>query len=151
MQITGFQPVPGGGYAPMDGGAISDAIVFAVGQGSSATTYNIFGLELYYPGNTFPAAPRSITLASTTYNNCTDCVLLDLDCDSMGNNCTKSFLAQMGSLNISAQRIVQAGQDGGIAGTGSSLKLTEWDFMNDVAVNNGACAEIPSVMFNGTW
>jgi hypothetical protein len=112
---------------------------------------NVFMLELYYPGNTFPPAPRSVTLTATNYNTCTDCVVLSTDCDMTGANCAKDYLGQMGSLNITRQDISPPGLDGGVAGTGASLRLQEWDFVNDMAVANGQCVDVPSVTVDGQW
>ena len=100
-----------------------------------------------------PPAPRGpIMLTGQNYNTCTDCLLLDLDCDMNGANCAHSLLGQTGSFSVTSQNIVLSG--GSMAGTATNVHFDEWAFPtagNDQKVPGGVCVEVGSITWNGTW
>lgn len=118
--------------------------------GTAQGTFDVLGVELWYLDAPTVTFPYPVTLNGTTYNTCESCVTLNTGCDGAGENCSKFFLGQMGTVNYTAG--TQNEDQGEFRANGMNINLVEWEFTQsaDRAVPNGRCV---TVNFNmvATW
>lgn len=142
--VVGSYQVPTNGNPPFN--------VALVGAPSlTANRVDLLNVEFWYFGSNQNATiPATVTITNDDWSNCATCLILDTGCDPMtGENCTKTYLGQSGSLQVtSATRNAAAGT---FSGTGTAVQFREWNFTDDVAVAGGSCVTIPTFTFTTTW
>jgi len=117
----------------------------SIGDQSAPGPYNTLTLEYWGTPAAFPV-PSTGTLASTTtYGNCTHCVTISECSSDNPASCAPKFLAQAGSVNVTAATAMSKGQ---FTATATNLRLYEWDFTNDAPVVPGRCYDVASATFS---
>jgi hypothetical protein len=117
---------------------------FATMARPSATTgrFDVMFNEFY------GMAPISGALPATNYQQCSACMVIQTGCDSMGANCAKIYLAQSGTISVTAA--TKSPDAGSYAFTLTDVTYQAWDFNADVATDAG-CLTLPSFAFSGVW
>lgn len=131
------------GYDP--GTATSPPYNYATLARASATAgrLDVSFNELYVN-----APSAAVNIPAKTYTLCDYCFIIQTNCNSMGGSCAKAYLAQSGSLTVTAAtKNVDAGS---YAFTLTNATYEEWDFNADVAVDGG-CLTLGSLDFAGSW
>ena len=112
-------------------------------SGADAGRYDVMFNE-FYAGT----AISNATIPAENYRGCTLCYAIRIDCDTMGQNCAKSYLAQSGSVTVS-----EATQDAGAGRYAFQLNdvvYQRWDFTSDTALDAG-CLALNTFSFTGSW
>ena len=132
------------GFDP--GGAMSPPFNYATIARPSATPgktdvmFNEFYLTA--PISSVPIPPKSFRL-------CELCFLIETGCNPMGAMCSKHYLAQAGTLSVSAaSKNVDAGT---YAFNLSNVTYEEWNFLADTFVADGGCLTLGNFAFSGAW
>lgn len=118
---------------------------FATFVHPSTTAGRIDGMQ----NELFVDAPvNNAVIPAKNYAMCDFCYYMQLGCNNMGAQCTKSYLAQGGRLTVTAAtKDVDAGT---YAFTLTDVTYEEWDFTTDTAVDGG-CLTLPSFSYTATW
>lgn len=97
----------------------------------------------------YAAAPlTNAAIPALSYRLCNHCFVIQTHCNSTGGMCSKIYLAQSGTVSVSAAtKDVDAGS---FAFTLSNVTYQAWDFGSDTAVDGG-CLTLPSFTFSGAW
>ncbi|MCA9517301.1 MAG: hypothetical protein KC635_20315, partial [Myxococcales bacterium] len=111
--------------------------------------YSLVSVELYYDFGAETGA-QNITFTGENYADCGYCLLIYADCAADGSSCDKTYLAQSGTLDITAN----GGMTGNFAGSLSDVTLTEVtvddeDFTS-TPVAGGKTWCLPSLSFDQT-
>lgn len=132
------------GFDP--GGPTSPPFNFATlsrASGADAGRFDVMYNE-FYAG----AVVDDVTIPAANYRRCTLCYAIRIDCDPLGQNCAKSYLAQSGSVTVSeATRSADAGR---YAFQLKNLVYQRWDFTSDTAMDGG-CLSLQNFSFSGRW
>ncbi len=109
-------------------------------------------IELYNQTGATPSYPKTVTLsASTTYNDCDECVLAYIGQNYDTKDYGTRYLATGGSITISkADRSLNGGT---ATVSGSKIHLVEWQFdqNNDKAVPKGKCIDVNTFNFTADF
>ena len=106
-------------------------------------------LELWYQG-TFASAPATESYDATSkYLKCDVCVIYWEGYIPSTDQYDRAYFPQAGSATVS--QATQSADGGTMAGTGSNLKLVEWDLDADEPVAGGQCIEMPAATFSSSW
>ncbi len=92
--------------------------------------------------------PASVTFDGGAYADCEICMYLDRNCQQDGTCSGNSYLATSGTVTVNQATFVEAA--GTFSATATNLRLTQWDFQNDVPMGTG-CYEIASASINVSW
>jgi hypothetical protein len=110
----------------------------------SAPPFDGFRVEVVYPdGVAPPTPPLTYTFKSEGYLSCQVCAIYHEDCDDQVN-CTRSYLAQAGTISIARADRAPAGR---IIGSAANVRFYEWNLDTDEPSGNG-CIEVGSI---GPW
>jgi hypothetical protein len=112
---------------------------------TSQTAFDAFRLEVVYPNDVGPTPPLTQPFTAVGYFSCSVCSIFYENCDPMTLECTKSYLAQSGSVTISRADRAVAGR---MTGSASNVHFREWNLMTDQAVPNGGCVDVATI---GPW
>jgi hypothetical protein len=134
---------PTGLYDPNYLGSGQPATV-AVSREADVMPWNELDFESWH----MAPYPTTVTFtAGDKYGSCDTCVVYGQNCDATG--CQTYFFGQAGKATVT-----QADADaatGKMVATASNLRLVEWDFKNDVSVDDTNCIEISSVAVDVSW
>lgn len=121
------------------GGAMSPSFNFATMRRANG---DVMFNELYV------AAPlTNVAIPALNYELCQHCFFILTNCDA-GTNCSKGYLAQSGTLSVSAaSKDVDAGS---YAFQLSNVRYQAWDFAADVPIDAG-CLALGNFAFTGAW
>ena len=143
----GFVAADLSGKAGFDpGGATSPPFNFATMSRASAADAGRFDVMFneFYAG----AVVGNALIPAANYGACTLCYVIRSDCDTMGRNCARSYLARSGSVTVS-----EATQDAGggrLAFQLNNVVYQRWDFTSDTAMDAG-CLALSRFSFTGSW
>ena len=130
------------GFDP--GGPTSPPFNFAtLSRAVDAGRFDVMFNE-FYAG----AVVSNATIPAANYRDCSLCYAIRIDCDVMGQNCAKSYLAQSGAVTVS-----EATQDAGAGRYAFQLNnvlYQRWDFTSDTAMDGG-CLALGTFSFTGSW
>ena len=98
---------------------------------------------VYQEGVARPTPPLTYTFKSEGYLSCQVCAIYHEDCDDQVN-CTRSYLAQAGTITIAHADRASAGR---IIGSAANVRFYEWNLDTDEPSGNG-CIEVGSI---GPW
>jgi Pyruvate/2-oxoacid:ferredoxin oxidoreductase delta subunit len=98
-------------------------------------------LEVVYPNDVVP--PLSQDLSNVVnYRTCTLCGIFYENCPAAQQTCSKLYLAQGGTMNITRADRATAGR---IQGSASAVRFNEWNLSTDLAVPGGGCVIATSI------
>jgi hypothetical protein len=86
-------------------------------------------------------------IPARNYELCETCLVIQLACDTMGANCSKRYLAQSGTISVSAATKADAGT---YAFQLRDVSYQQWDFAADLPIDGG-CLYVGSFSFSGSW
>lgn len=110
----------------------------------TAPPFDGFRVEVVYPdGQPPPTPPLTYTFRSEGYFACDVCAIYHEGCDD-SVNCTRSYLAQEGTITITR---ADRGPAGRLIGSASDVRFYEWNLNTDEPSGNG-CIEVGSI---GPW
>jgi hypothetical protein len=134
--------VDGPGFDP--GSMTSPPFNFAtLARDAGAGRVDISANEYYANG-----LKNAVTIPAKNYQDCDLCFIVETNCNAMGAQCSKAFLAQGGTLTVTAA--TKSPDAGTYAFSLTNVTYEEWDFNNDVPADGG-CLTLPSLSFTGTW
>ena len=128
------------------GGPTSPPFNFATLSRASGPDAGRFELMFneFYAG----AVVSNATIPAANYRDCSLCYAIRIDCDTLGQNCGKSYLAQSGTVTVSeATRDAGAGR---YAFQLNNVVYQRWDFTSDTALDGG-CLALGFFSFTGSW
>lgn len=106
--------------------------------------FDAFRVEVVYPdGVAPPTPPLTYSFKSEGYTACQVCAVYHEACDDQVN-CTRSYLAQAGTITIARADRASAGR---IIGSAANVRFYEWNLDTDEPSGNG-CIEVGSI---GPW
>jgi Tol biopolymer transport system component len=117
----------------------------SIGDQSAPGPYKTLSVEYYGTPANFPVPSTGTLSSTTTYGNCTHCVTISECASDNPASCEPKFLAQAGTVNVTAATAMSKGQ---FTATATGLRLYEWDFANDAPVVPGRCYEVASATFS---
>jgi hypothetical protein len=87
-------------------------------------------------------------IPARNYELCETCLVIQLACDSMGANCSKRYLAQSGTISVSAA--TKNPDAGSYAFQLTNVTYQPWDFLADLPIDGG-CLYVGNFAFTGSW
>lgn len=87
-------------------------------------------------------------IPARNYELCETCLVIHLACDTMGANCSKRYLAQSGTISVSAA--TKDADAGTYAFQLSNVTYQQWDFAADLPIDGG-CLYLGTFAFTGSW
>ncbi len=124
---------------------------------------NVLWVSEYYQLGDIPPAPRTAQMRTSTWSagtntDCNDCIVYSIGCtldmgSATGLTCTEDYLAQSGTLSVTAQTLVP--DAGTFTGSISTMHFIQYNGINntnpDGPVSGGKCIDISTGSFNATW
>lgn len=112
---------------------------------TGVSEFDSFRLEVVYPNDVGPVPPVTQAFTNVGYFQCSICALFYEQCSPNTLECSKTYLAQSGSVTIDRADRALAGR---MTGQASNVRFNEWNLMTDQPVANGGCVQVTSV---GPW
>jgi hypothetical protein len=137
------------GYTPARSVVPQFDAAYFLRPSATASKFDLLSVEYFFA--TTPTLPAMVSQPQPNYQHCDGCVRLSLACDSTGNGCALDYLAQAGTVSITA---LGTSPDAGTFGFAlTDVHFEQWDFgaSPDVVIDGGSCLILPSLTYSGSW
>lgn len=121
-------------------------------RAAAAGLVDTLRVELYHKTGMATTFPRTAPISATgTYNDCDDCVLIDLGQDFANSDPGTLYFARGGSLTVT--KADRTPITGAISVSGTNVHFVQWvfDAASDKPVANGKCIDVGTFSFSSTY